>query len=185
MSRHLNDVKNKLSYLHSNINVLDLLMEFERTMDNAGVYGYQNWMEGEIVEGPEIDRYWVTVDFMFPYSMMPDPMGGMRLTKLGCNVKYRKDAFEVPVTITGRQSYQDFTKKTAKLKKHKVWLVSVRMPKRFLDERLLDIIASNGEENNIEVNTSDISDAYDVDVDTEDFGGDMASEGGEDMGEEM
>lgn len=185
MSRHLNDVKNKLSYLHSNVNVLDLLMEFERTIDNAGVYGYQNWMEGEIVEGPEIDRYWVTVDFMFPYSMMPDPMGGMRLIKLGCKVTYRKDNFDVPVTVTGRQSYQDFNKKTAKLKKHKVWIVSVRMPKRFLDERLLDIIGSHGEDNSIDVNTADISDAYDADVETEDFGG--APEGGEDMdmGEEM
>ena len=189
MSRHLNDIKNKLSYLHANVNVLDLLMEFERTMDNADLYAYQNWMEGEIVEGPEIDRYWVTVDFMFPYSMMPDPMGGMRLVKLGCKVTYRKDCFDVPVTVTGRNSYSDFSKRKAKIKTHKVWIVSIRMPKRFLDERILDIIGSNGDENSIAVDTDDISAAYDANTESvEDFGApvdDMGGDEGMDMGEEF
>lgn len=187
MSRHLNDIKNKLSYLHSNINVLDLLMEFERTMDNADLYAYKNWMEGEIVDGPNIDRYWVTVEFMFPHSMMPDPMGGMRLTKLGCKVSYRKDSFEAPVTITGRGSYADASRKTAKLKTHNVWIVSIQMPKRFLDERLLDLIGSNGDQNSLSVETDDISDAYDADMESmNDVGDDMGEEiGGEDMGEEV
>ncbi len=190
MSRHLNDVKNKLSYLNSNVNVLDLLMEFERTMDNANVYAYKNWMDGEIVQGPDIERFWVTVDFMFPYNMMPDPMGGMRLTKLGCKVTYRKDNFKVPVKITGRHSYSNFEQKKAKIKTHKVWIVSICMPKRFLDERLLDIINSNGDENSLDVDTTDISDAYDANVESVEDMGEGGMEGmdgmeGEDMGEEM
>lgn len=185
MSRHLNDIKNKLSYLNSNINVLDLLMEFERTIDNANVYAYKNWINGEIVEGPNIERYWVTVKLMFPYTMMPDPMGGMRLTKYGCKLSYEKDIFEAPVRIRGKESYSDFSRKKAKLKKHKVWIVTICMPKRYLDERLLDIISSNDDENSLDVNVDDVSAAYDANVESaEDIGGgaDLGGEGGDDAG---
>jgi hypothetical protein len=166
MSKHLNDVKNKLSYINANVNVLDLLMEFERTMDMADVYAYRNWMEGEIVEGPKIDRYWVTVDFMYPKSLMPDPMGGMRLVKLGCKVTYKKDKFKVPVEIKGRSSYSNFSSKTPKIKNHDVWIISIRMPKRFMDERLLDGLQSDEAQDTFNIPTDDISAAYDADVDS-------------------
>ena len=32
-------------------------MDFERVLDTS-IYAYKNWMEGEIVEGSHIDRYW-------------------------------------------------------------------------------------------------------------------------------
>lgn len=181
MARDIDEIKNKLSYLHSNINILDLLMEFERTLDSANVYAYQNWMEGEIVEGPNIERYWVTVKFMYPHKMMPDPRGGMRLIKYGCKVSFEQDKFRVPVAIKGRQSYGDFSKKKAKVKMHSVWIVTITMPKKFLDERILDTINSYGDDNSLVVDTSDISKAYDDSVDSvEDL-----DAGAEDMGGEL
>ena len=32
-----------------------------------------NWFKGEIVEGPEIEKYWVTVTLMYPHKLMPTP----------------------------------------------------------------------------------------------------------------
>lgn len=194
MARHIDEIKNKLSYIHSNVNILDLLMEFERTLDSVNLYAYKNWMEGEIVEGPIIDRYWVTVKLMFPKKLMPDPNGGMRLVKLGCKVNFEEDQFKAPVKITGRNSYADMTKKKAKVKIHDVWIVTIVMPKRYLDERILDTIASYGDKNSLVVNTDDISQAYDDSVSSvDDMGDDMggmdtgmdAGMGDEEMGGQM
>jgi len=167
MARHIDDIKNRLSYINSNVNILDLLMEFERTLDSVNLYAYKNWLSGEIVEGPIIDRYWVTVKLMFPKKLMPDPLGGMRLVKLGCKVNYEEDQFKAPVSISGPQSYSDFTKKKAKVKLHDVWIVTIVMPKRYLDERILDTIASYGDKNSLTVGVDDIAQAYDDSMSTE------------------
>jgi hypothetical protein len=166
MSRHVDEVKNKLAHLRANTNVLDLLMEFERTLDNSNLYAYRNWINGEIIEGPTLERYWVTVKLMYPYKMMPDPMGGLRLQKYGCKVSFEKDTFKAPVKILSRDSFSDFAKKKAKIKVHKVWVVTIVMPKRFLDERLLDTITAYGDENSLVVDTNDISQAYDNSIES-------------------
>lgn len=187
MTRHVDEVRNKLSYLHSNINILDLLMEFERTLDNTNIYAYENWMEGEIIDGPMIDRYWVTVVFMYPAKMRPDPLGAKRLEKYGCKVVMEKDTFKAPTKIRGRSSYSDFTNRVAKVKTHNIWTVAITMPKRFLDERILDTIEHYADENSLVVDTEDISAAYDDSLDSvEDFEMDTDMGGDEsDMGEEL
>lgn len=179
MPKHLDEVKERLAFVAADKTVLDMLLEFERTLDNANVYAYQNWMCGELVSGPDIERYWMTCKFMYPHKLMPDPMGGMRLQKYGCKVTYEKDILEVPVKITGNESYADPYSKSAKLKKHPVWIVTIQMPKKFIDERLMDEIEAA---NSIAVDTDDISGAYDEGVDEvenmdtglpdEDIGGD-------------
>ena len=160
MPQHVNDVKSKLSYLNANVNALDLMMEFERTLDNANVYAYKNWMCGEIVDGPNIDRYWVTVKIMYPHTLMPDPRGGQRLEKFGCKVSYEKDLLEVPVNIEPPKNAERTARKHAKMVKRKVWIVTIVMPRRYLDERILDGIAQD--EASATVNIDDINDAYDA-----------------------
>ena len=34
-------------------------------LDNLNVYAYKNLLKGEAVEGPKIERYWVTVTLMY------------------------------------------------------------------------------------------------------------------------
>ena len=161
MSRHLDEIKSKLSYISANKTVLDLLLEFERTLDQCNVYAYRNWLNGELVDGPDIDRYWITCKFMYPQSMMPDPMGGMRLQKYGCKVTFEKDEFKAPVQVRSKSDHANPHTKSAKLKTHAVWVVTIQMPKRFVDERIMDSINLN---NSIDVNTQDLSDAYDSDM---------------------
>ena len=76
---------------------LDTLMDMERVLDNLNIYAYKNWIEGEIVEGPNIDRYWVTVTLMYHQAQMPDPEGAMRLTKNGCKVYFAEEEY-IPET---------------------------------------------------------------------------------------
>ena len=80
--------------LKGNINrqsALDVLMDVERVLDNQNIYTYANWIDGEVVEGPHIDKYWVTVTLMYEYEKMPDPEAAKRLLKHDCKVYYAKD----------------------------------------------------------------------------------------------
>ena len=40
-------------------------------MDEMGIYTYKNWLEGEVVAGPEVGRYWVDITLMYPREQMP------------------------------------------------------------------------------------------------------------------
>lgn len=130
--------------LRNNVNrgsALDTLMDVERVLDNLNMYAYKNWIEGEIVEGPHIDRYWVTVTLMYPYKMMPDPEGSSRLINNGCKVFYAKDELVTAAKLIepedsegtdgpdGRRPGQN----RAKQLKRKIWLVTLEIPRKFMD----------------------------------------------------
>ena len=144
----------------SSDNVLDILMEFERTLDDLDIYVFKNWMKGEIVEGPKIDRYWITVTLMYPYKMMPDPSGAERLIDHGCKVWYGEDVLKHVAKITGPESYEP-SETTGKLQpkilKSKVWLVKITMPRHFVDEMQTDKVDTTGGK----VDMEDVTDAYD------------------------
>lgn len=159
--KKLDDVHNILSRLSNDKTAFSMLLEFERILDNVDLYAYDNWFNGELVEGPEMSRYWFTCTFMYPYTMMPDPEGALRLEKYGCKVNYREAIFKSPITISGPESYSDMKTKRVKLKKHKVWLVQITMPRLFIDEGINSSLETI---QNVDVDTSDISSAYDQDV---------------------
>ena len=53
-----------------------VLKDFERVLDELDIYVYDNWLDGELLAGPDIERHWVTCAFMWDRNNMPDPMGG-------------------------------------------------------------------------------------------------------------
>ena len=95
-----------LDDVYGSDNVLDILVEFERVLDQLDIYVYDNWIKGEIVEGPKIDRYWISVTLMYPYTMMPDPAGAERLMDHNCKVWYGKDELHHVAKISGPESYE-------------------------------------------------------------------------------
>lgn len=130
--------------LKNNVNrgsALDTLMDVERVLDNLNMYAYQNWIEGEVVEGPHIDRYWVTITLMYPYKLMPDPSGATRLTDNGCKVYYAKDELVTAAKLIepddsekadgpdGRRPGQNRAKKLVR----PIWLVTLEIPRKFMD----------------------------------------------------
>jgi hypothetical protein len=143
----------------SSDNVLDILMEFERTLDNLDLYVFDNWLKGEIVDGPQIDRYWITVTLMYPYKMMPDPAGAERLIDHGCKVWYGKEILKYVGKIKGDDDYEvdEHGRLKAKILEAPVWVVKITMPRHFVDEMQTDKVdTSSGK-----VDMEDVSNAYD------------------------
>lgn len=130
---NLDSIKQTLVNISKGNDILDTLLEFERTLDNAEIFSYKNWILGELVEGPIISRYWFKTVWMFPMAMMPDPNAGLRLTKLGAKVNFRKSKFTKPVKVRGPQDWTDPQTKSAKLAEHDVWLVTIDMPLKFVN----------------------------------------------------
>jgi hypothetical protein len=130
--------------LKNNINrqsALDTLMDVERVLDNQNIYTYANWLEGEVVEGPHIDKYWVTVTLMYPHKLMPDPAAAERLLKHDCKVYYAKD---VLITAAKLRTPEDSEPRDsadgkrpgqhrAKTVKKPVWLVTLEIPRKFME----------------------------------------------------
>jgi hypothetical protein len=108
-----------------------VLKDFERVLDDLDLYVYANWKDGELVEGPVIDRHWITASFMWPQDQMPDPMGGKRLLDYDCKVRYGKDHILHPRKIESHDDYREGTKK-GKLDRHPIWVVEIMMPKKLI-----------------------------------------------------
>jgi len=117
-----------------------ILKDFERVLDNLDLYIFDNWMDGEIADGPRISRHWVTCTFFWPRDKMPDPMGGKRLLDYDCKVKFKKDYITKPRPIREPGDLRPGTKK-GKLDRDPIWLVEIQMPKALIADVYEGIIA--------------------------------------------
>lgn len=133
----LND---KIEEVSKSNTLLDMLMEFEKVLDELDMYAFKNWDQGEILEGPEIGRHYVNVKLLYPYKSMPDPEGAKRLIARDCLVKYSKDMLESPRPVKTFSDVEvslrpDGSQKfTPKADSEPVWVISVDMPRRYVDE---------------------------------------------------
>lgn len=142
--------------------VQENLMNFERVLDHINLYVFSNWIDGELVEGPDVKKYWVTCIFMWPYSKMPDPRGGKKLLNFGCEVKYKKDWIKMPIEIKKPSDFEDGTKYPRMIKK-KIWLVEVSIPQKLIK----DISRGSLEIEDETIDMSNLDKAIDKDVDDE------------------
>lgn len=140
---------------------MSTLLDFERVMDEADVYAFKNWIVGELVDGPVVGRYNCKCIFMWPYKLMPDPRGALRLTNIGCKVTYGKGEIKVPVEV---KDYEDYVPGTRypKMAKRKVWFVEIVIPFELMD----DIKEGSIDLADQTIDLSEIEDAYDEDLDT-------------------
>jgi len=109
------------------------LLDFERVIDELDLYAFANWKQGELVQGPEYNKFFVTCTFMWPYKKMPDPRGAARLAEYDCEVKYREDFFEHPGKVRTPNDFKPGTK-VPRMVKSPVWLVEITMPKKLMQE---------------------------------------------------
>lgn len=155
------DILENLRSIDANGTLLDMLLEFEHVLDEQGLYGYKNWKLGEVSQGPSLSRYWLYVQLMYPYKKMPEPIGAKRLTAIGCEVEFNKGILNVPVDVKSRDDLDEDGK--PKIKKHKVWLIDVWMPRKFVDEFSDEKIKVGDDEIEVE----EVNDAYDQGLDDE------------------
>jgi hypothetical protein len=157
---------------------IETILDFERVLDEADIYAYENWEYGELVDGPTINRYDVAATFMWPQKLMPDPRAGKRLISLGCGIKFKKTKIKVPITVKSPDDFEGGTH-YPKLVDQRVWLINIVIPKDLLNdirEGSIDIA-----EQSIEL--EDLDSAYEEDYDKtevddeEDQGGGMPGMG--------
>ena len=55
----IKDIIANIENVYGSNNSLNLLKDFERVIDELDTYVYDNWIEGELVQGPIESRYWV------------------------------------------------------------------------------------------------------------------------------
>lgn len=134
---------------------LESLMDFERVLDELDVYAFANWKQGELVAGPQYEKYFVTCTFMWPLKKMPDPSGGERLLNYDCEVTYQKSILETPTKVEDQGDFEPGSK-MPKLKKSPIWLVSITMPK----DLMRDIKQGSLELEGSTIDLEDIDKAY-------------------------
>lgn len=145
-----NDFINKLDDSSS---LVDILINFENFLDSMDLYVFKNWFDGEIVDGPNISKYWVSISLFYEFDKMPDPDGALVLEEHGAKVTFElrqmEDTEVKPDTIEvstinqvydlngGQDVYGDnadyvVTNRTPNTKP--VWIVTIKIPKIFIDE---------------------------------------------------
>lgn len=146
--------------LNDSKSLMDVLLQFEGFINDLDLYAYKHWALGEVVEGPIVKRYWVTVTLKYLYEKMPDPEGGLRLIKHGAKVSYRKTSETTPIPLESPSDYEPGTYK-AKMIEVPIWLVEISIPRRFIDELDDSDLELYADELDIE----DVSDARDQGID--------------------
>lgn len=133
MGTNLKDIISNVKDIYESESNLATLLDFERVVDELDVYAFKNWKLGELVQGPDYEKYFVTCTFMWPYKAMPDPRGGEQLLNYNCLVQYKKDKLEFPIKVKSPDDFKPGTK-VAKRTSVDVWLVSITMPKKLMTE---------------------------------------------------
>lgn len=162
---NVEEIVNNIKKIYDGNSSLDTLIQFEKILDDMHMYAYKNWFEGEVIKGPEIERYWVRVTLMYPHELMPDPDGAKRLIDHGCTVKFGKRKYIVSGQVNSPDDMEmeaGTGKRKPKKEKFDVWFVEISVPRHLIDEYSTEKLEVNG----VELDMGAITDASDNDLDT-------------------
>ena len=129
----IKDIIANIENVYGSNNSLNLLKDFERVIDELDTYVYDNWIDGELVQGPIESRYWVQCTFMWPKEKMPEPQGGKRLLDYGCKVQFAETKLAKVRKIKKPDDIRPGTKK-GKIDQEDVWMVKITMPKKLMND---------------------------------------------------
>ena len=129
----IKDIIANIENVYGSNNSLNLLKDFERVIDELDTYVYDNWIEGELVQGPIESRYWVQCTFMWPKERMPEPQGGKRLLDYGCKVQFAETKLAKVRKIKKPDDIRPGTRK-GKIDQEDVWMVKITMPKKLMND---------------------------------------------------
>ena len=150
----IKDIIKNIETIYGSNNSLNLLKDFERVIDELDTYVFENWIDGELVEGPKESRYFVECTFMWPKDRMPEPEGGKRLLDYGCKVQFAETTVSQVRKIKKPDDIRPGTKK-GKIDHKDVWMVKITMPKKLMHDitrgyteldknKIEDIVSMNG-----------------------------------------
>jgi hypothetical protein len=130
---NIKDVINNIEQIYGSNNSLNLLKDFERVIDELDIYVYDNWIDGELIEGPVESRYFVECTFMWPESNMPEPKGGLRLIEYGCRVQFAESKIAKVRKIKTPDDIRPGTRK-GKIDHESIWMVKISIPKKLMHD---------------------------------------------------
>ena len=172
--KSIKDVIENTKQIYMTDSAISTLLDFERIIDELDIYTFDHWKQGEVVEGPIYEKYFVTCTLMWPYKRKPDTRGAQRLADYGCVVKYKKDVLSYPVKVKTPNDFAPGTK-MPKMGKAPVWLVTLTVPKKLMQ----DIHQGSLELENETLDSEDIEQSYEQGLDDKMYQG---GEGGENGG---
>lgn len=156
------DILDNIKNIYLTDSMIEILIDFERVIDELDVYVFEHWEQGELVDGPRTERYFVSCTFMWPLKKMPNPAGGERLLDYGIKVSYKKDKLSFPRKIVSAADFRPGTKKP-KIDQMPVWFVKIKMPKKLMSDIRQGYIEMQGET----IDFEDIDDAFEQELDQE------------------
>ena len=160
MPTSLKDIIENTKTIYMTDSAISTLLDFERVIDELDIYTFDHWKQGELVAGPEYEKYFVTCTFMWPYKNKPDTGGAKRLADYDCVVKYKHDVLNYPIKVKSPSDFEPGTK-VPKLGKTPVWLVTITIPKKLMQE----ITQGSLELESETVEAEDIDQSYETGLD--------------------
>lgn len=160
-------------------------MEVEGIFEKLHLYAYENWEKGEIIQGPDISKYWIEVILMYPSSIAPNRAGVKRLEKHGCHVFFKEDTMTDNVKIKSSDDLISSdvrkSKMVPKTVEIPVCIVKIVIPRHLLTDYNIRKTAGQSE-----VSYDDVIAAYDegLDVERSDSAGDDTTDNEEDFTDE-
>lgn len=128
------DIKDTIQNLFDDEGLREILLNIEEYFDNMDLYVFKNWITGEIVEGPNVSKYWVDLTLKYPMDKMPDPRGALLFESQGTIVEYKFDTEDVPVKIPFDYTDLDTTTMRHKIEEVPVILIKFKIPRKLVDQ---------------------------------------------------
>ena len=173
MGKHMainpDSINDELGTIFKSKTLLTILLEIEGMLDKLDMYVFENWIEGEVIDGPNVSKYWIDLTLMYKKEQMPDPEAITRLTEHNIKVFYKKDVLEQPKKIEDPEDLETdlsdptapgYNKRRAKTETIPIWLVKLEIPRQFIDEYYSEQVYVDG----LEI---DIDDKLEMDIDDE------------------
>lgn len=126
------DIKGNIQKLFDEGGLQDILLSVEEYLDNMDLYVFKNWIDGEIVEGPIVSKYWVDLTLKYDADKMPDPRGAYLFHNQGTKIQVKKDVELVPRQVMEPEDLDPETGKQV-LDEKPVMLVRFTIPRRLVD----------------------------------------------------
>ncbi|WNA16066.1 virion structural protein [Xanthomonas phage XaC1] len=130
--------------LYDQDGLLDILLGVEQYFDGMDLYAYKNWIDGEIVEGPIVSKYWVEVTIKYNHETFPDPRALLIFERQGTKVlvkqEYEVHPIEHPRSSDDMQSVLGSYTSVQKPKevREPILLVKFQIPRRLVNPESFD-----------------------------------------------
>ena len=130
--------------LYDQNGLLDILLGVEEYFSGMDLYAYKNWIDGELVEGPIVSKYWVEVIFKYTKETFPDPRAMLIFERQGTKVTIKED-WEIkpiahPRALSDMQSVVAQRSSVSKPKdiREPILLVKFQIPRRLVNPESFD-----------------------------------------------